>query len=314
MPQQLAWYSSASGFPHYGNEAGYDGRFISPSGLSETPTEQPLTINNQLLFGGPVEPLSYSSSVTFDVQFDPDLSETTLPPSISWIVSPPDGVQAFQIQVWPSGIPSYGTATIVAFANGIRLPGSLVVELVKDPNYPFGLARWYTRPPEPDELDSNLLSRIRLDSALYEISVNGSTELTLDSFIYTPYGEFRITPIKEEINLPETIKSFIVVFNNRIIGEVFTNQFGLDPLDLENVAAAMAAAIDIVTNKVEEFLEQEERAILANLVAELKDSVDMSPEQKAIYRTYIKESGMLPEILAEIENPTDILGIYNASN
>lgn len=209
--------------------------------------------------------------------------------------------------------PAYGTTIITVFLDGVELAGKLHVTYTPGQYVTYGNLSWYTEGDEIVPVDEGIISKIYLDSGEYEISVAGSESFDLNSYIETAYGRFVITPIKENLTDPFSIEKFQVKLDDTLIGEVFVYQFGLSTSDTSNIGMAMAAAIDIVTNKVEEFIEQEERHLLALLAEEIKSAVDMSEEQKAILRTYIIEGGLLPAIQDEMANPTDIMGLVNGA-
>ena len=154
-----------------------------------------------------------------------------------------------------------------------------------------------------------IISKQYLESGTYEINLERSEETTLISYIRTRFGEFRIVPIVPDINVFESLEKYQVYHENGIIGEVFIEAFSNN---FEyTVAQSMAAAIDIITNKIHEFIDKEERAVLAKLVSEIIGSINITEEQKAMYRTFLIENGKLDDVIEEIANPTDILGQNN---
>lgn len=153
------------------------------------------------------------------------------------------------------------------------------------------------------------ISKQYLESGTYEITLERSEETDLNSYIYTRFGTFSIRPFEAPLGF-SSLERYDVYLEDGLIGVV-----NIDP-SLGNfeylIANAMASAIDIVTNKIHELIDKEERAVLSNLVSEVIDSINITEEQKAMYRTFLIENDKLDDVLEEMANPTDILGEDNA--
>lgn len=147
-----------------------------------------------------------------------------------------------------------------------------------------------------------------LDSGVYTLSLEKSFDLDITSFVYSKYGTFRIVPILYDYESYESLIRYDVFLDDGFIGcasipdENDTGDFNT------LVAQTMATAINIVTVKLNELIDKEEMEMLTRLISVLFDGVAMTEEQKAMYRTFIVENGMLNDIIEEMKTPTDILG------
>lgn len=151
-----------------------------------------------------------------------------------------------------------------------------------------------------------ILSKQYLDSGTYEISVVRSEATDLNSYVYTRFGTFAIKPINAPLIGFSDLTGYQVYLGDGLIGSV-----SIDPTlgTFETLAAnSMASAINIITHKIHELIDKEERAVLGTLVKDIIDSINITEEQKAMYRTFLIETGKLDDVLEEMENPTDILG------
>lgn len=151
-----------------------------------------------------------------------------------------------------------------------------------------------------------ILTRQYLDSGTYTISLENSTELDLTSYIYTRFGTFRIVPVTLDIQTFESLEKYQVYIENGLIGEVFLEPYA-DTFEA-SVAFAMATAIDMVTAKINELVDREERSVLSKIADAVIGSINIPEEQKAMYRTFLIEQDKLDDVIDELNNPTDILG------
>lgn len=151
-----------------------------------------------------------------------------------------------------------------------------------------------------------VIARQYLDSGLYEITLEGTMDLDVISYVYTRFGTFKIVPNPIGGPVFEELDHYKVFLENTLLGEVFLGS-DVDKFE-QQVAYAMSTAIDIVTNKLNELIDAEERAIISKLVNEIMAGVNISEEQKAMYRTFLIEQDKLKDVEFEILNPTDILG------
>lgn len=151
-----------------------------------------------------------------------------------------------------------------------------------------------------------ILTKQYLDSGTYTISLENSTELDLTSYVYTRFGTFKIVPVSQDVQTFEALEKYQVFIDNGLIGEVYLDSYS--STFEESVAFAMATAIDIVTSKINELVDLEERAVLSKLVDYVIESINIPEEQKAMYRTFLIEQDKLDDVIEELENPTDILG------
>lgn len=151
-----------------------------------------------------------------------------------------------------------------------------------------------------------ILTKQYLDSGTYTISLENSTELDLTSYVYTRFGTFKIVPVSQDVQTFEALEKYQVFIDNGLIGEVYLDSYS--STFEESVAFAMATAIDIVTSKINELVDLEERAVLSKLVDYVIGSINIPEEQKAMYRTFLIEQDKLDDVIEELENPTDILG------
>jgi hypothetical protein len=152
------------------------------------------------------------------------------------------------------------------------------------------------------------ISKQYLESGTYEIALERSEETDLYSYVYTRFGTFSIRPLDAPLAFV-SLAGYEIYLDNGLIGKVT-----IDPslgIFESLVANAMASALDIVTNKIHELIDKEERAVMATLVTEVIDSINITEEQKAMYRTFLIETGKLDDVITEMENPTDILGDQN---
>jgi hypothetical protein len=152
------------------------------------------------------------------------------------------------------------------------------------------------------------ISKQYLESGTYEISLVRSEDTDLYSYVYTRFGTFSIRPINAPIGFA-SLTGYQVYLEEGLIGAV-----SIDPTvgAFESlVANALASALDIVTNKMHELIDKEERAVMASLVSEIVGNINITEEQKAMYRTFLIETGKLDDVITEMENPTDILGDHN---
>lgn len=150
------------------------------------------------------------------------------------------------------------------------------------------------------------LTKQYLDSGTYELSLEESTSLDLNSYVYSRFGTFKIVPVTTAINIFESLEKYTVFLDSALIGEVYINA---NDVSFENaVAYAMSTALDIISNKITELLDAEERAVLSKIVNDIVDGINISEEQKAMYRTFLIEQGTLDDVEEEIKTPTDIFG------
>lgn len=150
------------------------------------------------------------------------------------------------------------------------------------------------------------ISKQYLESGTYEIALERSQETDLFSYVYTRFGVFSIRPLDPLLTGFTSLTGYEIYLNDGLIGKVNIDaSLGA----FETLAAnAMSSSIDIITNKIHELIDKEERAVMSNLVTEIIDSINITEEQKAMYRTFLIETGKLDDVLVEMENPTDILG------
>lgn len=151
-----------------------------------------------------------------------------------------------------------------------------------------------------------VIARQYLDSGLYEMTLEGTEDLDVISYVYTRFGTFKIVPNPIGGPVFEELDHYKVFLENTLLGEVFIGD-DVDRFE-QQVAYAMSTAIDMVTNKLNELIDAEERAIISKLVNEIMAGVNISEEQKAMYRTFLIEQGKLDDVEFEILNPTDIFG------
>lgn len=155
------------------------------------------------------------------------------------------------------------------------------------------------------------ITRQYLDSGTYEVVLEESLDLDINSYVYTRFGTFVIVPVLRDETDFKTFVRYDVLLENMMIGEVNIIEPGeedFDNLYMDAVTHAMASAIDIVSNKITEFIDSEERAILAKIVNDIIDGINLSEEQKAMYRTFLIEQDTLDDVIQEIETPTDVFG------
>lgn len=155
-----------------------------------------------------------------------------------------------------------------------------------------------------------LISKQYLESGTYDISVELSTTLDLTSYVYTRFGTFKIVPISGNIQTFDSLEKYQVFLDSGLIGEVFLD-LGVGTFE-EAVAYSMATAIDIVSNKINELIDKEERAVISGIVSDVIEGINLTEEQKAMYRTFLIENGKLDDVIQEMETPTDILGDSSA--
>lgn len=151
-----------------------------------------------------------------------------------------------------------------------------------------------------------LLAKQYFDSGTYEIYLEGTEDLDVTSYVYTRFGTFKIVPNPLNNDVFNALVMYQVFLENTLLGEVYMS--GNTDVFEQEVAYALSQAIDVVTTKLNELLDEEERAVLSNIVNEIIDGVNISEEQKAMYRTFLIEQGKLDDVEDEILNPTDILG------
>lgn len=148
-----------------------------------------------------------------------------------------------------------------------------------------------------------IISKQYLESGTYEIVLEGATSIDLTSYIYTRFGTFKIKPVTTNVETFSTLEKYVVYIEDGVIGEVWVSQ-----TSTSDYAIALASAIDIVTAKINELIDKEERAVLSNVVSEIIDAINLTEEQKAMYRAFLIENGKLDDVIDEMANPTDILG------
>lgn len=143
-----------------------------------------------------------------------------------------------------------------------------------------------------------------LDSGQYDVNLEQSTTLDIKSYIYSRFGTFTIVPITADTQSFTSLERYDILLNDNLIGSV--SVLGYSGSFNDDVAYAMSSAIDVVTNKISEFLDKEERHLLASLSESVIDSINITEEQKAMYRTFLIENGSLDDVISELNNPTDI--------
>lgn len=158
-----------------------------------------------------------------------------------------------------------------------------------------------------------ILGKQYLDSGVYTLTLEESQSLDLTSYVYTKYGTFRIVPVSSDVSDFTKLQRFEVYINQGYIGSAEVPS-PYDPIydkeeDLQSrLSQTLASAIDIVTTKINEYVDKEELETLSKIVSTMFDSINMTEEQRAMYRTFIIENGQVDDVIEEMNDPTDILG------
>lgn len=158
-----------------------------------------------------------------------------------------------------------------------------------------------------------ILGKQYLDSGVYTLTLEESQSLDLTSYVYTKYGTFRIVPVSSDVSDFTKLQGFEVYINQGYIGSAKVPS-PYDPIydkeeDLQSrLSQTLASAIDIVTTKINEYVDKEELETLSKIVSTMFDSINMTEEQRAMYRTFIIENGQVDDVIEEMNDPTDILG------
>lgn len=147
-----------------------------------------------------------------------------------------------------------------------------------------------------------------LDSGKYTLTLEKSTSMDLTSYVYTKFGTFRIVPISDDIQDYGKLERYDVYIDDGLIGSAAMPTTDQNEDFDAKISQTMASAIDIVTTKINELVDREELAVLSKIIASMFDSINLTEEQKAMYRTFIIENDKLDDVIQEMDDPTDILG------